>query len=78
MKASLKDLTWTQFVGDFKDKDLTGLNLELTDVDIIFNHSNARKIFVHVIYDKNDYRVVPDNRLTFSQGEIANTFQPNS
>jgi len=75
MKASLKDLTWTQFVGDFKDKDLTGLNLELTDVDIIFNHSNARKIFVHVIYDKNDYRVAPDNRLTFSVSYVGEYYR---
>lgn len=75
MKASLGGLTWTQFVGGFKDTDLTGLTLELTDVEIIFNHSNASKIFVHVIYDKNDYRVAPDNRLTFSVSYVGEYYR---
>ncbi|MFB2758625.1 hypothetical protein ACE012_03875 [Shewanella xiamenensis] len=66
MKKSLGGQTWAQYIEAFKDTDLTGLSLGLTEVGISFNHSAASKIFVHMIYDRNDDRVMPDNRLTFS------------
>lgn len=66
MKKSLGGQTWAQYIEGFKDIDLTGLTLGLTEVGISFNHSTASKIFVYMIYDENDDRVMPDNRLTFS------------